>query len=62
MARGARVPRTAVYVETVDFLATWNCTHLANACIISVLDEVNAQRGIRTPVVCTPEQLMRRPI
>ena len=46
----------------VEFRATWNCTHLANACILDVLGEVNAARGIRTPIVCTPEQLIWRPV
>jgi len=42
----------------IDYLVSWNCTHIANAKIIRALDEINSRENIRTPVICTPEELM----
>jgi predicted nucleic acid-binding protein len=42
----------------IDYLVSWNCTHIANGRIRMVVEEINAMRGIRTPVICTPEELM----
>ncbi len=47
----------SVYYE-MDFLLTWNCTHLANAYIRLELVEYNNKKGYRTPDICTPEELM----
>ena len=45
-------------VYRVDYLATWNLKHLANAMILLRLRPVAEQRGLRMPIVCTPLQLM----
>lgn len=42
----------------MDYVATWNCTHLASGRVRRILEEINAGRGIRTPMICTPEELM----
>ncbi|MBI3097585.1 MAG: type II toxin-antitoxin system VapC family toxin [Planctomycetes bacterium] len=42
----------------VDYLMTWNCAHIANAMIRRRLSELNASRGVATPIICTPEELM----
>jgi hypothetical protein len=42
----------------MQYLLTWNCVHLANAEIQFRLIEVNERRGLKTPIVCTPEALM----
>jgi len=42
----------------IDYLVSWNCTHIANGRIRMVVEEINSERGIRTPVICTPEELM----
>jgi len=42
----------------IDFLVTWNCTHLANGFIIKQLENINLELGVKTPVICTPEELM----
>lgn len=42
----------------VMFMATWNFTHLANAENIFRLSRYNAGRGLWTPVICTPEELI----
>jgi predicted nucleic acid-binding protein len=45
-------------VHGVDYLVTWNCNHIANGRVRRVIDEINASLGMRTPVICTPEELM----
>jgi predicted nucleic acid-binding protein len=45
-------------VHNIDYLVTWNCTHLANAEVMKKLMAINRTSGIHTPVVCTPEELM----
>jgi len=45
----------------VDFLATWNCTHLANADVLFRLLKLNKKWGYETPIVCTPEELIAYP-
>jgi predicted nucleic acid-binding protein len=42
----------------IDFMVSWNCTHIVNGEIKFILEEVNAKQGIRTPIICTPEELM----
>lgn len=42
----------------LDYLVTWNCTHIANAEIRRGLMSINATLGLRTPIICTPEELM----
>lgn len=44
--------------HSMDYLVTWNCTHIANAEIVRRLRSVNLARGVETPVICTPEELM----
>ena len=45
-------------VHNIDYLVTWNCTHLANAEIIKRLIRINNSYNIKTPIICTPEELM----
>ena len=42
----------------IDFLVSWNCTHIVNGRIRMMIEEINARQGIRTPIICTPEELM----
>ncbi len=42
----------------LDFLASWNCKHIVNGRIKMIIQEINADFGIRTPIICTPEELM----
>jgi predicted nucleic acid-binding protein len=41
----------------MDYLATWNCAHIANGAVIRRLLEINSRRGIWTPTLVTPEAL-----
>jgi len=45
-------------VHGVDYLLTWNCKHLANAQIARRIAMVCEKMGHRTPIICTPEELM----
>jgi len=45
-------------VHNIDYLVTWNCTHLANGEVIKKLMKINESLGIHTPIICTPEELM----
>jgi hypothetical protein len=42
----------------MDFLLTWNCTHIANGETIRRLGNANVELGRFTPVIVTPEELL----
>jgi len=42
----------------MDFLLTWNCRHIANGVVRRRLAEINQHRGILSPTICTPEELL----
>ncbi len=44
-------------VHRIDFLLTWNCTHLANPVLQRELIEFCNYHGLHVPVICTPELL-----
>jgi len=46
-------------VHRMDYLLTWNCTHLANAFLQKTLFEYCTYHHIHMPVICTPELLTR---
>ena len=43
--------------QGMDFLVTWNCTHIANATIREKIEDVCLLAGFRPPVICTPLEL-----
>ena len=45
-------------VNGVDYLLTWNCTHLANARTLPIIQRVLRERDVVAPIICTPENLM----
>jgi len=45
-------------VNRMNYLLTWNCTHIANAAIRGKIEEVCRGSGLQPPVICTPEELM----
>ena len=47
----------AVWYE-MDYLLSWNCKHIVSGRTRKVLEKVNSRLQIRTPVLCTPEELM----
>jgi len=42
----------------LDYLVTWNCTHIASARVRGIVRNINDSLGLVTPVICTPEELM----
>jgi len=48
----------ASVVHRLDYLLTWNCTHLANAAIRIKIDQMCRSRDYSPVVICTPEELM----
>ncbi len=45
-------------VHGIEYLLTWNCTHIANAMISKKVQKICEQNGFLCPVICTPEELM----
>jgi hypothetical protein len=45
-------------LQGIDYLLTWNCTHLANASLRRQVESVVEQAGYRCPTICTPAELM----
>jgi predicted nucleic acid-binding protein len=45
-------------VHGIDYLLTWNCTHIANATFQPIIHDVCDDFGFSAPVICTPDQLM----
>jgi hypothetical protein len=46
-------------IHRIDYLLTWNCTHLANAALQKTLFEFCTYHHIHMPVICTPELLTK---
>jgi hypothetical protein len=45
-------------VHGIDFLLTWNCTHINNVTIIRRLERICVQAGFVCPVICSPDELL----
>lgn len=45
-------------VNGMDFLLTWNCTHIANGVVLKVVNSICRNSGYEPPIVCTPEELL----
>ncbi len=42
----------------IPYLLTWNCRHLANAIMRPLIENVCAGKGLKAPIICTPEELL----
>jgi predicted nucleic acid-binding protein len=42
----------------MDYLVSWNMKHIVNGRVQRFVRDVNEQTGIRTPIICTPEELL----
>jgi hypothetical protein len=61
LPRNAAVDALHIAVATVngmEFLLTWNCTHIANASMQQDIRSTCIQSGYIPPTICTPQQLM----
>lgn len=45
-------------VWRMDYLVTWNCTHIANAATRRTMEQIVLASDLPFPVICTPEELM----
>lgn len=59
----AKAQVDALHIATVahhqiDYLLTWNCKHIANAKILTIIHNLFVKRNIPIPVICTPEELL----
>lgn len=45
-------------IHGIDYLLTWNCTHIANAVIVPEVETVCLLAGYKCPQICTPQALM----
>jgi predicted nucleic acid-binding protein len=45
-------------VNGMDFLLTWNCTHIANGVVLKIVNTICRDAGYEPPIVCTPEELL----
>lgn len=64
---GAGVPRKAnedalhiatAAVNGLDYLLTWNCTHIANAVTIPRVNAICRSHGFEPPLIYTPQEFM----
>ena len=64
---GAGVPRKAnedalhiavAATNGLDYLLTWNCTHIANAVTIPLVNRICRKAGFEPPLIYTPQELM----
>jgi predicted nucleic acid-binding protein len=42
----------------VEYLLTWNCTHIANAQMRPDIERLCREEGFEPPILCTPEELL----
>jgi predicted nucleic acid-binding protein len=42
----------------IPYLLTWNCRHLANATMRPMIESVCGGKGLKAPIICTPEELL----
>jgi predicted nucleic acid-binding protein len=45
-------------VNGMEFLLTWNCTHIANGIVQRAIARISREMGFEPPIVVTPEELM----
>jgi len=47
-------------VNGIDYLLTWNCTHIANATLRLQIEAICRAAGYEPPVICTPQEMLER--
>jgi hypothetical protein len=46
-------------VNGINYLLTWNCTHIANAVMRPRIEGVCRRHGFEPPIICTPLELLQ---
>ena len=57
----AQVDALHVAIATVcemEYLLTWNCTHIANAVLRPRIEAICRSFGYEPPTICTPQEFM----
>ena len=57
-ARGDAYHLAVATYHGIDFLVSWNFSHILNVRVRTVIQNINTIRGISTPIICTPEELL----
>ncbi len=47
-------------VNGMEYLLTWNCTHIANATMRDRIEMICRDMGFEPPIICTPLELLGR--
>lgn len=47
----------AAAVNGIEYLLTWNCTHIANATTRPKIEAICRALGYEPPIICTPQEL-----
>jgi len=42
----------------LDYLVSWNLVHISGARPRKIVEQINYSHNIRTPIICTPEELL----
>lgn len=45
-------------VHGMDYMLTWNCTHIANAVMRPKIEAICREHGYEPPIICTSQELM----
>ena len=45
-------------INGIDYLMTWNCTHIANAIMRPKIEHICRLFGVEPPIICTPQEMM----
>ena len=46
-------------VHGIDYLLTWNCTHINNAELRPRIEALCRSQGFEPPTICTPQELLK---
>ena len=46
-------------VHGIDYLLTWNCTHINNAELRPRIEAICRSQGFEPPIICTPQELLK---
>jgi hypothetical protein len=45
-------------IHGMNYLLTWNCTHIANAAFRPRIERICRSAGFEPPIICTPQELI----
>lgn len=57
-ARADALHIAAASAHGMNYLLTWNCTHIANATRREAIETIIDAQGLKAPIICTPDELL----